>query len=462
MDSQQTMESQQLSNETKTISTGPTKTIVIKSMQEEKEQNEKNQKNENIVEVENTTKNEITQEMVENITDETPMEMKQQQPQTNNDNSVTPIQTVSDITETKDGTKLKFRLENTNVSIANALRRIILSEIPTVVIRTSPYEKNRVKIDVNTTRMNNEIIKQRLSCIPIHIKESEFSSINELTLELNVKNETSSLLYVTTGDFKIKNEKTNTYISDEEVKRIFPPDPITNDYIDIVRLRPKTSSNGEELKLTCSLDIGKSKEDSSFAVASTCCYSCVVDDEKVDVEWSLKKAELEASGISGEELKSAEKNWRLLDAKRITIPDAFDFVVETVGVFTNKSIVVKACKIMIDKLEKIREKISSRDVINKSNTTIENCYDITLEGEDYTLGKVLEYMLYSKHYDRFSPSSDKTLNYCGFSKPHPHINSSIIRLAFVENVDIDEIVSYITRASNDSIRIFEMISKQFY
>jgi DNA-directed RNA polymerase I and III subunit RPAC1 len=370
-------------------------------------------------------------------------------------------QYVYEIKESRDGTRLNFRFEKINVSIVNALRRIILSEIPTVVLRTTPYDKNRVKIEVNTTRMNNEIIKQRLSCIPIHINESEFSSINDLTLELSVKNDSTSLAYATSGDFKIKNEKTNTYISEEEVKRIFPPDSITGDYIDIVRLRPKTTSNGEELKLTCSLDIGTSKEDSSFAVASTCSYSCVVDEIKVESEWNSKKAELEASGIDGEELKLAEKNWRLLDSKRITIPDEFDFVVETVGVFTNKSIVIKACKIMIEKLEKIREKVSMREVINKSSSTIENCYDITLQGEDYTLGKVLEYMLYSKHYDRFSEGSDKTLNYCGFSKPHPHINSSIIRLGFVENVGIDEIVSYITSASNDAIRIFETISKQF-
>ena len=371
-------------------------------------------------------------------------------------------QIISDIKESDDAARLNFRFENTNVSIVNALRRIILSEIPTAVIRTTPYDKNRVNIEVNTTRMNNEIVKQRLSCIPIHINENDFSSLNDLTLELKVKNDSSSLMYATSGDFKIKNEKTNTYISEEEVKRIFPPDPITGDYIDIVRLRPKTSSNGEELKLTCSLDIGISKEDSSFAVASTCCYSCVVDEEKVESEWSLKKAELNANGISSEEMVLAESNWLLLDSKRITIPDAFDFIVETVGVFTNKSIVIKACNIMIDKIEKIREKISTNDnVIRKSNSIIENCYDIALEGEDYTLGKVLEYILYSKHYDRFSQDSDKTLSYCGFSKPHPHINSSIIRLAFVENVNMDEIVSYISRASNDSIRIFEMIRKQF-
>lgn len=368
---------------------------------------------------------------------------------------------LSQITESSDGKKLSFRLEDTNVSIVNALRRIILSEIPTVVIRSTPYDKNRVNIEVNTTRMNNEIIKQRLSCIPVHINESEFSSINDLLLELSVKNDSTMLAYATSGDFKIKNGKTNTYISEDDVKRIFPADPISKDYIDIVRLRPKTSNNGEEFKLTCSLDIGTSKEDSSFAVASTCTYSCVVDDQKVEEAWNLKKRELVANEMTEDELVLAERNWRLLDSKRITIPDAFNFTVESVGVFTNKSIVVKACNIMIDKLSKIREKTARMDVITKSISTIDNCYDIKLEFEDYTLGKVLEYMLYSKHYDRFSKNSDKTLHYCGFSKPHPHINSSIIRIGFIEKVEIDTIVSYMNGVTNDSIRIFEMIGKQF-
>lgn len=368
---------------------------------------------------------------------------------------------LSQINESEDGTKLTFRIEDANVSIVNALRRIILSEIPTVVIRSTPYDKNRVNIEVNTTRMNNEIIKQRLSCIPVYINENQFPSISELVLELNVKNDSTLVAYATSGDFKIKNAKTNTYISDQEVKNMFPADPITGDYIDIVRLRPKTSNNGEELKLTCSLDIGTSKEDSSFAVASTCCYSCVVDEERVEEAWNSKKGELQANRTPPEEMILAEKNWRLLDSKRITVPDAFNFTVETVGVFTNKSIVVKACKIMIDKLSNIREKLSMRDVINKSISTIENCYDITLESEDYTLGKVLEYMLYSKHYDRVSNTSDKTLHYCGFSKPHPHINSSIIRIGFVENVDMNTIVSYMNGAAIDAIRIFEMIGSAF-
>ena len=74
---------------------------------------------------------------------------------------------------------LTFTLENANVSVANALRRTILSDIPTVVFDTS---KENIQITKNTCRLHNEILKQRLGCIPIPIKDPE--GIENLTIEI--------------------------------------------------------------------------------------------------------------------------------------------------------------------------------------------------------------------------------------------------------------------------------------
>ena len=68
---------------------------------------------------------------------------------------------------------LNFKLEGINVSLANALRRTIISDIDTVVIKTFPHSENQANIMINTTRFNNEILKPRLSCIPIHIQDLE-------------------------------------------------------------------------------------------------------------------------------------------------------------------------------------------------------------------------------------------------------------------------------------------------
>ena len=66
---------------------------------------------------------------------------------------------------------LEFTLRNIDVSIANAIRRTILSDIPTIAFKTFPHDKNLAIIHKNTSRLNNEILKQRLACIPIHIKD---------------------------------------------------------------------------------------------------------------------------------------------------------------------------------------------------------------------------------------------------------------------------------------------------
>ncbi len=80
----------------------------------------------------------------------------------------------------EDGDVLKFTLTGVNVSIANSIRRTILSDIPCVVFKTSPNEENNSNILVNTSRFNNEIFKQRLSCIPIHIHDLEMPLKNYL------------------------------------------------------------------------------------------------------------------------------------------------------------------------------------------------------------------------------------------------------------------------------------------
>jgi DNA-directed RNA polymerase alpha subunit len=95
---------------------------------------------------------------------------------------------------------LSFTMSNINYSLANSLRRIILSDIPTLVFRTFPHKDCKVDIVVNTTRLNNEIIKQRIGCIPIHITDTDFP-YEEYVVEVDKKNETDTIQLLTTADF---------------------------------------------------------------------------------------------------------------------------------------------------------------------------------------------------------------------------------------------------------------------
>ena len=146
---------------------------------------------------------------------------------------------------------LRFTLSNINVSLANGIRRIILADIPTLVFRTTPYTENKSTIYSNTSRLNNELVKQRLSCIPIHISDTDFP-YQDYIVEIKVQNDSDTIRYVTTKDFKIKNIKTDTYLSEPETRTVFPPDTITGDYISVVRLRPRLSDTipGEEIHIS--------------------------------------------------------------------------------------------------------------------------------------------------------------------------------------------------------------------
>jgi len=352
---------------------------------------------------------------------------------------------------------LKFTLTECNMSIANALRRIIVSEIPTFVFRTYPYAENKAEIRHNTTRLHNEIIKQRLSCIPIHIQDMSFP-YKDYVIELDVKNDTDNIMYVTTKDFKIKNIVTERYSNESEVRQIFPPCPITHDYIEFARLQPKLSENidGERLALRCALDIGTAGQDGAFNVISTCAYECTPDVEKANQAWAEKEKAFKKEGMKDEDIDFEKKNWFLLEAKRFYVENSYDFIIESVGVFENMEILTKACDIMIKKCETFMYDLEHGNVvIVPSDTTLKNGFDITLKNEDYTLGKVIEFYLYQNNF-----IGDKSVSFCGFRKPHPHSTDSLIRVAFHNPIEIVGVSGYLQGATGNAIQAYKQIMSQ--
>jgi len=192
------------------------------------------------------------------------------------------------------GDTMTFTLTGVDACYANGIRRVILSEIPIVVFKTTPHEENKSTILINTSRLNNEIIKQRLSCVPICIKDLEIDLKNYL-LELDVENKTDTMIMVTTKDFRIKNLTTASYLDENTLREIFPPYiPSTGKgeyYIDFLRLRPKISDElpGERIKLTCAFSISTARDDSMFNVTGTCSYGFTPDREEMIKQLSLRQ-----------------------------------------------------------------------------------------------------------------------------------------------------------------------------
>lgn len=362
-----------------------------------------------------------------------------------------------DLLNNKD--QFSFVLSGVNVSLANGIRRTILSDIPTLVFRTTPYEENKANIMVNTSRLNNEIIKQRLSCIPIHISDIESFPIKNYQLEVNVENNTDTIMFVTTKDFLIKDLSANKYLSEAKTREIFPPDDYTGYFIDFVRLRPKLSDQlpGEKLHLTCDFSIGTAKENGMYNVVSTCSYGFSVDLDKIDAELAKKKQVWKDEGKKPEEIEFESKNWKLLDGLRVTKKDSFDFVLKSIGIYTNNELLEKACEIIINKIKKLDELIETDELeIKPAQTTMSNCYDVILEHDDYTIGKSVEFMLYNKFYEGL-----KTITFCGYKKMHPHDEESIIRVAYQDQVDANMIKQNLKECLLELLKTYEKIRKEF-
>ena len=358
------------------------------------------------------------------------------------------------ITNIMNADELKFNI-NSPVCYVNALRRTILSDIMCACFITSPEKENTLDIDINTTGLNNEIIKQRFSNIPIHIKDLSIS-LENLEVRLDVKNTTKSLLNVTTKEFTIFDNGSEKELSKKDVNTIFPPDPISGDHILICRLRPSINDElpGEHIKCKSIISTSSASNLGCYNVAHTCTYKFMRDLEKQEQVWQTVKDSYIAEDDTVDEIEAKKKNWLLGEGTKIVMPNMFEFTLETVGVYSNVEIMNKAFEILISKIDSYISKTTY--IIKKSDTLMKNGYDVEIE-DDYTIGYILQHVLFEEFYEK-----EKILSYIGFKKVHPHDAHSLLKLAFnSDDTGEETIVSLVKRACEITKEYLSNLNSQF-
>lgn len=350
--------------------------------------------------------------------------------------------------------KLRFTLSNSDVSIANSLRRVLISEIPTVGIVTDTHENNKCDITKNTSRFHNEILKHRLSCIPIHIDDPLKFKLDKYKIVVNKQNNTDKDMYVTSEDFEIVDVDTKLPINKQVRDTIFPKNNITNYFIDFCKLRPKLADNleGEQIQFTASMEIVKGTK--TFNTSYIATYGNTIDPKLAATHWKKKEQELKLS-LSSEEIANEKKNWYLLEAKRHFIPNSFDFTVGTVGVYENRQLIKLACDVLLQKMDNLKSIIENQELeVRPSLNTIHNCYDVIIMNEDYTVGNLLAYMVNAVY-------QSKEVTFNGVYKAHPHDNFIKLKIALISEHKEDFIYTCLLTSIKHIIGIYSEIKNQF-
>lgn len=376
--------------------------------------------------------------------------------------------------------ELNFELSDTDLSVVNSLRRVMMTHIPSLVFRGFPHKSNLINISKNNSKFNNEYLKHRIQCIPIHYSnESNFEAmINQYDVRLNVINDTNNMRYITTNDFIIYNKLTGQPVTtgDIKVKEIFPPDPISGHYIPIGCLMPKISEGDEieELNLIINFSIGFPKEDNCWNMVTKCCFENKRDDAAVEKYLKKDKDTVEKyhkydpvaidtymkSTLTPEE----ETDFRILDAQRFYLPNHYIMKVETVGVYTNEYIVKRGCQYMMNRLNDmityLKDAVVEDGFYNQANfclyidtTTITPTYCFYIQNDDYTIGKIVEKYLYNMF------RSD--IYYVSFKKEHPHDTHCLVSFTYNAEISNEGVIDNLRNVATELIRIYESISSKF-
>ncbi|XP_011000984.1 PREDICTED: DNA-directed RNA polymerases II, IV and V subunit 3-like [Populus euphratica] len=280
---------------------------------------------------------------------------------------------------------LKFELRETDASMANALRRVMIAEVPTIAI-------DLVEIEVNSSVLNDEFIAHRLGLIPLTSERAmgmrfsrdcdacdgdgqcEYCSvefhlrakcITDQTLDVTSKDLYSSDHAVTPVDFSDPSDDNDPFEHTETQRGII-----------IVKLR-----RGQELRLRAIARKGIGKDHAKWSPAATVTFmyepeihinedlmETLTLEEKLSwIESSPTKVfdidkvtqqvvvvDPEAYTYDDEVIKKAEAMGKrgLIDIR--AKEDSFIFTVESTGAIKASQLVLNAIEILKQKLDAVR------------------------------------------------------------------------------------------------------------
>jgi DNA-directed RNA polymerase subunit L len=323
--------------------------------------------------------------------------------------------------------------QDINYITLNTLRRVILTLVPTYA-----FDPENIIIEKNTSVYNNDYMRLRLSSMPLinpsydpskmiikndssildkvleleedantinyenknsltkeeeTKKKEKFKQIlDNLQINIDAKNDTSDIISITT-DTSVK-----FTIDNKQIKSIYP-NPIL-----ILKLKPEQSRlhiKGEEFKATCISSLNIPLKNANY-------LSCLCSYDEVN-------------------------------------PNKFELKICSFRQISEEAIVNHACKIIIMKLEKIKEKIiNTIEKHNNKQAFIEA--KLIIENENHTMGNLITRVI-QDHPD---------IEFCGYNVDHLYVNELTLRY----KTNGKNIIDILDTSINYLINLYKHLIKQ--
>ena len=294
-------------------------------------------------------------------------------------------------TLSKNGYRLDTEFKNVPVAFVNGLRRILLSEIPTVVIRD-------VQILDNSTKMIHEMLKHRVEMLPINVRPEEAAVIRDTKIELRYLPPATpdltrkSAVEITSDDFAIDGPRPGIILKDRDL----------DEPLYFMRLQPT-----ESIHVKASLAV-ETKGTSQVCVAT---FKNHIDQEIAKLD---KDTFVAPAGDDDNERAMLAKIFDNYEIQRSYARDDegrpywFDFSVESIGVTPAKDLLKQAAMIFKKKIETWCENPIQREE--------GDWYSIETEEEGHTIGALAQILIYNQK-----------VNYVSYRIVHPLLPKMIVR-----------------------------------
>lgn len=331
-----------------------------------------------------------------------------------------------------DNESISFDLNNDSkefkTSFANSLRRTIISDIYTYAID----DKNIIFYE-NTSMLNNEFLKHRLSLIPI-ISNLENINYDNLVISCKKTNNGENMENVYVSDF-ICTENENKIIDNSIIFK----------YPNILFSKLK---NGQLLSFESKITKNNSYYGGSFfSPVSICLYTFKVDDMIVK-DITKEMTEIEKQTFFTQDVE------RVYKKNEIGEPYAYQFKIESIGFYDPQNIFLLGINSLKDRLNTL--KIELRNKKSKKISILDNdehpdFFEFSIDYENETIGNLLStYITY-----------DPNVFYCGYVIEHPLKNNIIFKIKLKTNNNIDNSIKTIEDMIIYLVSLLDKISDEF-